>query len=301
MLGKAGTSGEVGLSDGVIGYAKTVPKDCEALERRGDTKDVIARDLSREQQEHLWRRDVRLVRGNSRNTRQLTAIEAGHHAHREPSLLSATISGFTNWLLMFGLGCAYGMIMFSDDWNKEHRALGVKMNLATAFFVGVVLAQRSGTPVAIGGPDLNPVVFVGGCIDTIAERIADDLGFNYPARRLGTCGCASPEAAEPRRLGSGFCTGSHLAQHAADCASYHEQLRATAIWSTMVSSAVLGLLFFCMGRFRPAQLGTYVPTCVTEAFLSCVGYKVFRYALKFSKLDPKQFRPAAIMGSSCTS
>jgi len=33
-----------------------------------------------------------------------------------------------------------------------------------------------------------------------------------------------------------------------------------------------------------------------EAFLSCVGYKVFKYALKFCKYDPKQFIPAACIG-----
>jgi SulP family sulfate permease len=33
-----------------------------------------------------------------------------------------------------------------------------------------------------------------------------------------------------------------------------------------------------------------------EAFLSCVGYKVFKYALKFCKYEPKQFIPAALIG-----
>ena len=33
-----------------------------------------------------------------------------------------------------------------------------------------------------------------------------------------------------------------------------------------------------------------------EAFLSCVGYKVFKYALKYSKFKPQQFLPAAVVG-----
>ncbi|CAE7225233.1 unnamed protein product [Symbiodinium sp. CCMP2456] len=41
---------------------------------------------------------------------------------------------------------------------------------------------------------------------------------------------------------------------------------------------------------------SYVPTSVQEAFLSCIGYKVFKYALKFSNYDYYQFVPAACVG-----
>lgn len=33
-----------------------------------------------------------------------------------------------------------------------------------------------------------------------------------------------------------------------------------------------------------------------EAFLSCIGYKVFKYALKFCNMEPRQFFPAACIG-----
>ena len=35
---------------------------------------------------------------------------------------------------------------------------------------------------------------------------------------------------------------------------------------------------------------------VLQAFLACVGYKVFFYALKFCDMEPQQFMPAALIG-----
>eukprot|EP00930_Biecheleria_cincta_P041895 TRINITY_DN28797_c0_g1_i1.p1 TRINITY_DN28797_c0_g1~~TRINITY_DN28797_c0_g1_i1.p1 ORF type:complete len:1451 (+),score=263.61 TRINITY_DN28797_c0_g1_i1:127-4353(+) len=223
----------------------------------------------------------------------------GHdHGPKPPSILTAFAAGFINWLLMFGLCCAYGMILFSDEWHAQHRPLGVKMNLATASFVGLALSCFSGIPVAIGGPDLNPVVFLAGFVETIGEQIAKEIGLSYPSsgsRRLHDCGisngvrCLAAATTE-------FCTGYHLASHPAECADYHSQFRPTVIFTVMVSSAILGLIFFCLGRFKLTNFVGCVPTSVMEAFLSCVGYKVFKYALKFCKFDPKQFCPAAFLG-----
>merc|ERR1719424_1233278 len=90
------------------------------------------------------------------------------------------------------------MIMFEHDWNAQHRGLAVKMNLSTAFFVGLILACFSKVPVAIGGPDLNPVVFLGMFIGTIAEELAKENNLTYPdtgSRRLfeaDECGGFAP-------------------------------------------------------------------------------------------------------------
>ena len=35
---------------------------------------------------------------------------------------------------------------------------------------------------------------------------------------------------------------------------------------------------------------------LVQAFLACVGYKVFYYALKFCDFDPRQFFTAAFIG-----
>ena len=79
-------------------------------------------------------------------------------------------------------------------------------------------------------------------------------------------------------------------------ARYHEELRATTIFATMISTIILGTLFFLLGRFRLTKAVQYVPTSVIEAFLSCVGFKVFKYALKLSKYKTKMFVPAALIG-----
>eukprot|EP00448_Togula_jolla_P031602 CAMPEP_0170632104 /NCGR_PEP_ID=MMETSP0224-20130122/35076_1 /TAXON_ID=285029 /ORGANISM="Togula jolla, Strain CCCM 725" /LENGTH=1405 /DNA_ID=CAMNT_0010960647 /DNA_START=23 /DNA_END=4240 /DNA_ORIENTATION=+ len=220
----------------------------------------------------------------------------GHGHGRAPSLVTAIASAIINYLLMFGLCCAYGMILFSDDANRKHRALGVKMFLAPAAFFGVLLALRSGIPVAIGGPDLTPAVFLAGIVTTFAKEIALRQNLNYPIRRLDEGaermlgGLASEAAAED------FCIREHLASNTAACEAYHESLLATSIVTVTITTAALGLVFFLLGKFGLARYLSYMPTSVTEAFLACVGYKVFKYALKFCLMEPRQFLPAAIIG-----
>mmetsp|Transcript_1723 Transcript_1723/g.3188 ORF Transcript_1723/g.3188 Transcript_1723/m.3188 type:complete len:1472 (-) Transcript_1723:364-4779(-) len=227
----------------------------------------------------------------------------GHgHGPKPQSIVSAVISGFVNYLLMFGLCCAYGMIMFTDDFNGQHRALGVKLNLLTSLLAGLWCAAFSKVPVAIGGPDLNPVVFLGAFVNVISEGVASNVGLgDFPGskeRRL---------MHEPfRRLGGGgggggevdWCMkgGDHMKYHLVECVDYHETLRATTIFSVMFSSAVLGTLYFVLGKFKITRFVSYVPTSVQEAFLSCIGYKVFKYALLFTNYQPLQFIPAACIG-----
>mmetsp|Transcript_62254 Transcript_62254/g.114355 ORF Transcript_62254/g.114355 Transcript_62254/m.114355 type:complete len:1451 (-) Transcript_62254:247-4599(-) len=241
------------------------------------------------------------------HTKELHAHDA-HHGHKEkkPSIVSAVISGFVNYLLMFGLCCAYGMIMFTDDFNGQHRALGVKLNLLTSFLAGIWCSVLSKVPVAIGGPDLNPVVFLGLFVNVMSESIASNVGLSdFPGtegRRLDQDG---PLLALQRRLGGGgggggidWCTkgGSHIYEFKDECLEYHEKLRATTIFCVMVSSAILGTFYFVLGKFKITRFVSYVPTSVQEAFLSCIGYKVFKYALLFCNYQPLQFIPAACIG-----
>lgn len=230
-----------------------------------------------------------------------------HHEMATPSILTALAAAIINFLLMFGLCCAYGLIMFEDDWNAQHRGMAVKMNLGTALICGLMLAICSKIPVAIGGPDLNPVVFLGMFTGTLAEELAKEHGLVYPGnsdRRLLECfGALDFQQFDLiRRLGSSstsdveFCTGTHLANNMVGCSSYHAELQATTVFTVTVSSAILGILFICLGRFRLTHFISYVPTNIMEAFLSCVGYKVFKYGLKFCNYDPRQFLPAACIG-----
>jgi len=123
------------------------------------------------------------------------------HPEKPPPVANALASLITNHLLMFGLCCAYGTIMF-DDVNAKHCALGVKISLCTAMVVGVLLAWKCGVCVAIGGPDLNPAVFLGSFVATIAEDIATQFGLECPDkyRRLGS-GCGKEVKFARRKFG----------------------------------------------------------------------------------------------------
>ncbi|CAK0802840.1 unnamed protein product [Prorocentrum cordatum] len=231
----------------------------------------------------------------------------GEHGHAEKpqSILTAGASAVINFLLMFGLCCAYGMILFEDEWNARHRGLGVKINLATALVAGLILASFSKVPVAIGGPDLNPVVFLGMLAQTIAKEVATKHGFGdaYPGGS-STCPGEKPLT---------FCEGgvftssapvapddlagfADAAEYAEACDLYHEELRATVIFTVSATSAGLGLVFFVLGKFRLTRFLSYIPIHIMEAFLACIGYKVFKYSLEFCKYEPTQFVPAACVG-----
>lgn len=264
---------------------------------------------------HVRKGSVQKVRGLRRTAVKADDIQneessQHHHGHgeKDPSILTACASASINFLLMFGLCCAYGIIMFEDDYNSRHRGLGVKMNLCSALIMGLLLSAFSKVGCAIGGPDLNPVVFLGMFVQGISTSVAKQLGLAFPdedGRRL-LDGCADiwdPHDPMLRQLGGGgsksnveWCTGYHYEKYSVECDKYHEQLRATTIFAVAFSSGILGCLFFCLGKWKMTRFVAYVPTNIMEAFLSCVGYKVFKYALKFCKYKPQQFVPAACVG-----
>lgn len=226
-------------------------------------------------------------------------VSGGHHHERPKSIVTAVAAAIINYALMFGLCCAYGMIIFAADHHKQHRALGVKMTLASAFIMGSLLAGLSRIPVAIGGTDLNPVVFLGDFVTVMAREIAGSLGLEYPKsdyRRLDEGGALERLLGPSSGSTPEFCVGRHLETHRAACDEYQEQLRATTIFAVAVSSALLGVVYFCLGRFRLTRYVNFLPTSITEAFLSCIGYKVFKYALKFCNYNIKIFVPAACIG-----
>merc|ERR1719428_1882437 len=74
----------------------------------------------------------------------------GHgHGAKPHSLVSSAISALIVFILMFGLCCVYGLVMFVEDYNKQHRPLGVKMNLATGVIMGGLLSTIGPTRIAI--------------------------------------------------------------------------------------------------------------------------------------------------------
>ena len=133
--------------------------------------------------------------------------------------------------------------MFNDDWHADHLGLGVKMNLATAFLVGLGLAARSKVGCAIGGPDSNLVVFLAGFVEIIRAEIAKHLDWKLITQLNPTVALAA--ATTTRNFAQG-----HI---------------------NLVSSAILGFLLFLTGRFKFTRFATYIPTSVPESFMSCVG------------------------------
>jgi hypothetical protein len=131
----------------------------------------------------------------------------------------------------------------------------------------------------------------GHALDEAARRLAAADSFCVA---LGSGGAGS-SSGSARLLGASS-AGSLPTYYDPACDLFHEELRATAIFTVALTSACLGLGYFCMGHFKLTRFVAYVPSNVMEAFLSCIGYKVFKYALKFSDKDPRQFIPAACIG-----
>ncbi|CAE7211471.1 CKMT2 [Symbiodinium sp. CCMP2456] len=69
------------------------------------------------------------------------------------SFAAALASALINHMLMFGMCCSYGMIIFSEERNAAHRALGVKMCLAASFIGSFLLfpdeAEGEGKALAV--------------------------------------------------------------------------------------------------------------------------------------------------------
>jgi hypothetical protein len=206
-----------------------------------------------------------------------------HHHLKKPSIFSALASGVINFVLMFGFCCAYGMIIFSEAGHKKHVGLGIKMCLASAAVLGLTLSFHSKLPVAMGGPDMNAVIFIGGFVEKISKDLSEQLHLTKSHSGMG------PEDYY-------FCKDDHLASNQAACNDYHDQLRATTIFAASVSSGVLGIIFLTLGGLKITRYISYMPSSIVDAFLSCMGYKVFKYGLKLCKNEPKNFIPAACVG-----
>ncbi|CAJ1384837.1 unnamed protein product [Effrenium voratum] len=211
------------------------------------------------------------------------------------SLAGALASAIINHMLMFGMCCAYGMIIFAEQKHATHRALGVKMCLVAAFVSGMLMSIFSGIPVAIGGTDLNPAVFYGLFVEVIGQELTNQLGLANTASASYTTTPAGRLLAKSDDS-KYFCTGSHQVAFELECASYHKQLRATTIFSVAFSTLILAILWTVLGKLKLTRIVSYMPYSISEAFLACVGYKVFYYALKFCDMQPEQFMPAAFVG-----
>ncbi|CAE7247852.1 unnamed protein product, partial [Symbiodinium sp. CCMP2456] len=150
----------------------------------------------------------------------------------------------------------------------------------------------SGIPVAIGGTDLNPAVFYGDWVITISNELARSLALEG-SEIYSSSGGRLLKKDDPTKY---FCKGDHLLAFPQECESYHAQLRATTIFAVAFSTLLLATIWTLLGKLKLTRYVSYMPYSISEAFLACVGYKVFYYAIKFCDFDPRQFFTAAFIG-----
>eukprot|EP00929_Paragymnodinium_shiwhaense_P117322 TRINITY_DN8778_c0_g3_i2.p1 TRINITY_DN8778_c0_g3~~TRINITY_DN8778_c0_g3_i2.p1 ORF type:complete len:1471 (-),score=381.96 TRINITY_DN8778_c0_g3_i2:350-4762(-) len=204
-----------------------------------------------------------------------------HHHEHPPSIVTAVASAVTSFVIFFSLCGCYGMIIFYDGWNARHIGIAVKAALISGFVLGAIMSLLSNVPIAVGGPDMNAVIFVGDFVHNICVYIAEDLGLQYP---------------DGPGNGVYFCEKEHLYAYPDECEKYHKQVRATSLFSIVFASLATAAVFGIIGSRNLTRFVNYVPTSIVDAFLSCMGYKVIKYALKFTKGKPRAFLPAAGLG-----
>ena len=157
---------------------------------------------------------------------------------------------------------------------------------------GITRSVFSGIPVAIGGTDLNPAVFYGDWVITISNELARSLALEG-SEIYSSSGGRRLKKEDPTKY---FCKGDHLLAFPQECESYHAQLRATTIFAVAFSTLLLATIWTLLGKLKLTRYVSYMPYSISEAFLACVGYKVFYYAIKFCDFDPRQFFTAAFIG-----
>lgn len=117
--------------------------------------------------------------------------------------------------------------------------------------------------------------------------------YNAPARYLSTSSATNETEVD---FYQDFCSGSHEQMYPDQCKEYQKHLRATTIILVMACNVLMGILFVALGYFHLSRYVEFVPRGIVDAFLSCMGYKVFKYALKFCKYKPTIWIPSALVG-----
>ena len=168
----------------------------------------------------------------------------------------------------------------------------VAMTVVIVIEAGMARSVFSGIPVAIGGTDLNPAVFYGDWVITISNELARSLALEG-SESYSNAGGRLLKKDDPTKY---FCKGDHLMAFPQECESYHAQLRATTIFAVAFSTLLLAIIWSLLGKLKLTRYVSYMPYSISEAFLACVGYKVFYYAIKFCDFDPRQFFTAAFIG-----
>ena len=54
----------------------------------------------------------------------------------------------------------------------------------------------------------------------------------------------------------------------------------TVLVATALSTALIGLTFLLLGKFRLTEIVGFFPASVVAGFLSCIGYKVLKASIE---------------------
>mmetsp|Transcript_16487 Transcript_16487/g.28599 ORF Transcript_16487/g.28599 Transcript_16487/m.28599 type:complete len:1610 (-) Transcript_16487:107-4936(-) len=158
-------------------------------------------------------------------------------------LLTEVLSGIVNGLLMFVFCYVFASLIFepTEVGLGEYVPLGAGTNTITAFIIGLSFALYSDCAISIAGPDINPTIFFAQMSVKIREYVND---------------------------------------HYSDQDEQEQRTLTTVLFSIILGTALVGLWFFSLGRFRLTRIVQFVPAAVLSGFLAAVGVIVMIKAVK---------------------
>lgn len=169
------------------------------------------------------------------------------HAHREAGVGGCLLSGLVCGLLMFVFTAVFSELIFGrEPLLIAAVPLGIGMQTMTAMLGGVIFVYASGCRAIIAGPDINPNIFIAEAAAAIAVNICP----GGPTDPSGLP-CAKADAVLP-----------------------------TVLVATALSTALIGLTFLLLGKFRLTEIVGFFPASVVAGFLSCIGYKVLKASIE---------------------
>lgn len=173
------------------------------------------------------------------------------------STLESIVSGLVCGMIIFVFCCVYSSMIFQQSGMPSvmHDAVpfGVGMHTLSTFIGSLFFARLSGCKAIMGGPDINPVVFIAEATAAIAESMCPG----------GVC---SSEA-EPK-------------------------LVPTVLVGVWIANMLVGVCFFLLGSLRMTGVVGFVPAQVTSGFLACIGWKIIKSSFQVASGVPlKIFKP----------
>lgn len=181
------------------------------------------------------------------------------------SATSCFVSGVILGLLQFVFAILYAQMLW-DQIARTAVPMGVGMMTMSTGIGAFFFSHFSGYKV-IGGPDINPVIFVSEAAVAIVKEICP--GGTATQRATAAASAAAGSAAGRRLAGSGSDSSVSLT-----CEN-EDMVIPTVLVATAIATLIMGTTFTLVGKLRITELIGYLPANVVSGFMSCIGYKVF--------------------------